>query len=121
MLETLAFTMRQSLVATDSAGRAKSLSTAAGGGPAGASGDAGSSETTVVVAGSAATAGSELTPHSDSATGTQQACRRKERNVIEKLVDLAMPGDVTRALEGCAPGMAPHVHRAERFTTHVTK
>ncbi|VVD89450.1 hypothetical protein PAQ31011_01548 [Pandoraea aquatica] len=100
MPETLAFTMRQSLVATDNAGRAKSPSTGAGIGPAGASGDAGSSGTTVDVAGSAATAGGELTPHSDSATGTHQACRRKERNVIERLVDLAMQGVATRASEG---------------------
>lgn len=96
MPETLAFTMRQSLVATDSAGRTKSLSTSAGSGPAGASGDAGSSEATMGVAGSAATAPSELAPHSDSATGTHKACRRKERNIIERLVDLAMPGVDTR-------------------------
>ncbi|VVD97162.1 hypothetical protein PCO31010_01954 [Pandoraea commovens] len=120
MPDTLAFTMRQSLVATDSAGRAKSLSTAAGNGPAGASADAGSSETTIVVAGSAATAGSELTPHSDSATGTHKVCRRMERNIIERLVDLAMPGVETRASEGSAYGTAPHVHRADGLTTRVT-
>jgi len=121
MPETLAFTMRQSLAATDSVGRAKSLNTETGSGPVGASGDAGSPEATIVVAGSAATAGSELTPHSDSATGTHHVCRRKDRNVIERLVDLAMSGVATRAWEGCVHGTAPHVHRAGRFTTHVTR
>ncbi|WP_150807948.1 hypothetical protein [Pandoraea sputorum] len=71
----------------------------------------------MVVAGSAATAANGLTPHSDSTTGKHKACRRKERNIIERLVDLAMPGVETLASEGSAYGTAPLVHRADGLTT----
>ncbi|ODP32623.1 hypothetical protein [Pandoraea sp. ISTKB] len=94
--DTLALTMRQSLVATDNAGRAKSCNTLSGRGAVGASGDAGSAALAGGVALSAPMAGAALAPHSDSATGMHQACRRKHENVIERLVVLAMPDGVAR-------------------------
>ncbi|EON11126.1 hypothetical protein C266_23171 [Pandoraea sp. SD6-2] len=97
---TLAFTLRQSPVGTDNAGREKSWRTPTGGGPAGASGAAGSlapvmpvwsSSAGGAVALDALAAGADHAPNSDSATGTIHACRRREGSIIDTLVKLAMP------------------------------
>lgn len=136
MPDTLALTMRQSLVATDSAGREKSLSTPAGSGPVGASGAAGSSAASGVVASnvvstgvrvgvlivvlSAPMADADPAPHSDSTTGTQQAGRRKKRNVIERLVELATADEVPRSGKCCAGNPASHVHRADGLAARAT-
>lgn len=100
---TSALTLRQSPVATDNAGGVKSLRTPADSGTdgaVGASAAAGSSDTTGSTAFSAPMAGAEAALHSDSATGTNQACRRKKRSIIERLVELAMPGVVLRSCQG---------------------
>ncbi|VVD73866.1 hypothetical protein PAN31108_00742 [Pandoraea anhela] len=98
--DTLALIARQSPVATDSAGRAKSCNTPSGSAPTGASGDAGSVASGGGAALCAPMAGAAPAPHSDSAIGTHHACRCKERNVIERLVVLAMPDIAARGANG---------------------
>ena len=128
MPETLAFTLRQSLVGTDNAGREKSWSTPMGGGPAGASGAAGSSAVVTPlwpscaggavdsVAWVALLAVANHAPHSDSATGTIHARRRIGRNVIERLVKLATP----RVHRESAGSLALHVQLADGLMARAT-